>query len=55
MKKEKCEVCGKELHDKVAQYSWNVFKRLLCVPCQKAERILKWPEKLAKYRNSQVY
>jgi len=55
MKPDKCEVCDKPIHWKVAKYSINSFGKYLCIKHQHEERNKKYPVKLAKYLNNQSY
>lgn len=49
-----CEDCDKKITFNIYRYSNNLFKRGLCLDCQKKERLGVMPEKLAKFINEQV-
>ena len=50
----KCEQCGRRITFGVWKYSMRVFKKSLCVQCQKQERLRIHPKKFATFLNEQT-
>jgi len=48
---ERCENCKTHISWGEYNFSMNLFKKALCIPCQKKERDKTYPPKLAKFLN----
>lgn len=54
MKNATCNMCHRQISFRVERYSMNVFKKPLCVLCQKKEREVLYPKKLADLINNTI-
>jgi hypothetical protein len=51
---DRCENCQKAIPWSVYKYSVSVFRKALCIECQKEEREKTYPPKQAKFINEDI-